>query len=76
MAKLKLKGRVTIVQEGRFQVIDDDGAGHLFILSPHAAAETTQLRGLARNQARVTVTYKDAALVVGLMAERIDVEAA
>ena len=72
----KLKGRVTIVQEGRFQVIDNDGAGHLFILSPNAAAETSQLRGLADRQARVTVTYRDAALVIGMVADRIDVEAA
>ena len=72
----KLTGRMTIVQEGRFQVIDDEGAGHLFILSPHAAAETSQLKPVARRQARVTVTYKDAALVVGLLAERIELEAA
>ena len=68
----QLTGRVLIVQEGRFQVIDDEGAGHLFILSPHAALETTQLRPLAKAQARVTVTYRDAALVVGLMAERVE----
>ena len=72
----KLSGRVTIVQEGRFQVIDDDGAGHLFILSPHASAETTQLRALADLQSRVTVTYRDVALMIGLVADRIDVEAA
>ena len=72
----KLTGRVAIVQEGRFQVIDDEGAGHLFILSPHAAMETSQLRPLARAQSRVTVTYRDVALVVGMMAERVELEAA
>lgn len=71
-----LTGRVAIVQEGRFQVVDDQGAGHLFILSPHAPLETAQLRPLARSQARVKVTYRDAALVVGLMAERVELEAA
>ena len=71
-----LTGRVALVQEGRFQVVDDEGAGHLFILSPHAAVETTQLRPLASRQARVTVTYRDAALLVGMMAERIELEAA
>ncbi len=71
-----LTGRVAIVQEGRFQVIDDEGAGHLFILSPHAAVETAQLRPLAKRQARVAVTYRDAALVVGMMAERIELAAA
>ena len=70
-----LTGRVTIVQEGRFQLVDDGGAGHLFILSPHAALETTQLRPLATRQARVTVTYRDVALVVGMLAERIELAA-
>ncbi len=70
-----LTGRVTIVQEGRFQLVDDGGAGHLFILSPHAALETTQLRPLAKRQARVTVTYRDVALVVGMLAERIELAA-
>ncbi len=72
----KLTGRVTIVQEGRFQVIDDEGAGHLFILSPHAALETAQLKPLARRQARVSVTYRDVALVIGRLAEKIELEAA
>ena len=68
----QLTGRVAIVQEGRFQVIDDGGAGHLFILSPHAALETSQLRPLAKAQARVTVSYRDAALVGGMVAERVE----
>ena len=72
----KLTGRVAIVQESRFQVIDDEGAGHLFILSPHAALETAQLKPLARDQTRVTVTYEDAALVIGRLAKKIELEAA
>ena len=72
----KLTGRVAIVQEGRFQLIDDGGAGRLFILSPHAAMETSQLTRLAEAQARVTVTYRDVALVVGFLADRIELEAA
>ena len=72
----KLTGWVALVQEGRFQVVDDQGAGHLFILSPHAAAETAQLRPLAKRQARVTVTYRDAALVIGMLAQKIELEAA
>ena len=71
-----LTGRVAIVQEGRFQLVDDGGAGHLFILSPHAAMETSQLKPLAKTQARITVTYRDVALVVGMLAERIELEAA
>ena len=49
-----MTGTVLIAQEGRLQVLDDHGAGHLFILSPHAAAETQQLHPLQAAQARVT----------------------
>ena len=71
-----MTGRVTIVQEGRFHLVDDDGAGHLFILGAHAAAETSQLRPLAERQARVTVTYRDVARVIGMVARKIELEAA
>ena len=36
-------GVVTIVQEGRFQMTDDAGVSHLFILAHTAAAEPQQL---------------------------------
>jgi hypothetical protein len=55
-----MNGIVTIVQEGRFQMTDDDGVSRLFILSPNAAAETGQLAALQRRQARVQVRYKPA----------------
>ena len=69
-------GKVTIVQEGRFQLVEDDGSGHLFILGPHAAAETHQLRPLAARQARVKVTYEDVARVIGMVAKKIELERA
>ena len=49
MAKF-MEGVVTIVQEGRFQLTDDDGVGHLFILGHLCLTETGQLPALPRRQ--------------------------
>ena len=71
MTARTMTGVVTIVQESRFQVTDDDGVSHLFILSPNAAAETEQLSALQHRQARVSVRYKPAANLIGNVAHRI-----
>ena len=69
----EMTGVVTIVQEGRFQLTDDDGVSHLFILGPLATTETAQLRPLAKAQTRVKVRYEEAKKVIGLVARSIDV---
>ncbi len=66
-------GTVLLVQEGRFQLRDAQGAAHLFILGHASFAETDQLPALARSQSKVRVSYKEAANIVGLIAKRIDV---
>lgn len=48
-----MDGVITIVQESRFQLTDDAGVGHLFTLSPYAAAETDQLPALRFHRVRV-----------------------
>jgi hypothetical protein len=58
-------GVVTIVQEARFQLSDDAGVSHLFILSHSAAAEPQQLAALQARQARVRVHYETAANLIG-----------
>ena len=68
----ELQGTVVIAQEGRLHVIDDDGAGHLFILSAQAAAETAQLRPLQARQAKVRVNYSTSPNLIGLVADRIE----
>jgi hypothetical protein len=66
-----MTGLITIVQEGRFQMTDDDGVSRLFILSASAAAEAEQLTALQRRQARVRVRvrvrvrYKPASNLIG-----------
>jgi hypothetical protein len=58
-------GVMTIVQEGRFQMTDDAGVSHLFILAYSAAAEPQQLTALQARQARVRVHYRPAANLIG-----------
>ncbi len=64
-------GVVTIVQEGRFQLMDDSGVGHLFLLGYGAAVEPEQLPPLQRTQARVRVFYRRAPGLIGHRAVRI-----
>jgi hypothetical protein len=68
----QMEGTVTIVQEGRFQLSDDRGVSHLFILSHGASAEPDQLEVLQRWQARVRVKYSRARGLIGLIARSVD----
>jgi hypothetical protein len=67
-----VQGIVTIVQEGRFQLVDGDGVAHHFLLSHAAALEPQQLPPLQRAQTRVRVWFKPAADIIGHVAARID----
>ncbi|WP_202397227.1 hypothetical protein [Teichococcus coralli] len=67
-----MEGVVTIVQEGRFQLTDDGGVSHLFLLSHDAAAEPEQLPPLQRRQARVRVSYTPARNLIGLVAHAVE----
>ncbi len=68
-----VEGMVTIVQESRFQLIDDDGVAHLFLLSRHAAAEPADLAPLQHRQTRIRVHYRKARNLIGQMASSIGV---
>lgn len=68
-----MDGIVTIVQEGRFQLLDDDGVAHLFLLGHGAAVEPQQLAPLQKRQARVRVRYRPAPDLIGHQAQRITV---
>lgn len=67
-----MEGVVTIVQEGRFQLTDDDGVSHLFLLSHDSAAEPDQLPPLQHRQARVRVHYTPARNLLGLLAHTVE----
>ncbi len=64
-------GTMLLVQEGRFQLRDEEGASHLFVLGHTSLAETEQLAPLAARQARLRVSYTEAPNIVGLVAKRI-----
>ncbi len=70
MAKA-MDGVITIVQEGRFQMTDDAGVSHLFILGHAAAAETEQLDAIRRGTARVRVRFEEPGNLIGNVATRI-----
>jgi len=70
MAKT-MDGVVTIAQESRFQLTDDSGVAHLFILSHRAGAEPGQLEPLQQRQARVRVRYSEPRNVIGLVAKSV-----
>ena len=60
-----MEGIVTVVQESRFQLTDDAGVSHLFLLGHSAAAEPSQLAPLQAKQARVRVRYSEPKNIVG-----------
>jgi hypothetical protein len=68
-----LEGVVTIVQEGRFQLVDQNGVAHLFLLAHNAPPEPAQLTALQRNQSRVRVQYGTADGLIARRATRITV---
>ena len=67
-----MDGIVTLAQESRFQLIDDQGIAHLFVLSHGASAEPSQLGDLQHRQARVRVRYQEAPNMIANVAKRIE----
>lgn len=56
----QIEGRLIFAQESRFQVMDNGGVAHHFVLSHSASAEPQQLYPLQKRQARVRVRYRQA----------------
>ncbi len=65
-----MEGVLTIVQESRFQLVDDDGVAHHFVLAYNAALEPEQLPALLMR--RVRVGYNDRRGLIGHVASSID----
>jgi hypothetical protein len=66
---LMMTGVVTIVQEGRFQLLDDEGVSHHFLLKHSAAADPEQLPALLRR--RICVSYTDPTNLIGHAAQQV-----
>ena len=67
-----MDGRITLAQEGRFQLTDGAGVSHLFTLGPWCSAEPAQLAPLAARQAKMCVTFEAGHNTIGNVALRID----
>jgi hypothetical protein len=64
-------GTMVIAQEQRFQLLDRDGVGHLFLLHYGSAVDPDQLPSLLHQPVRVF--YRDTAnSIIGRTAHRID----
>ena len=68
-----IDGIVTIVQESRFQLVDDRGVAHTMILGHASLAEPDQLEALARRQSRVRVRWTQGQGVIGSVARTIEI---
>jgi hypothetical protein len=65
-----MDGVVTIIQESRFQLLDDAGVGHHFVLAYDAALEPEQLPSLLMR--RVRVRYSEPRGIIGHAAHSIE----
>ena len=75
MHKQTMNGVVTLVQESRFQLTDENGISHLFVLSHGALAEPAQLHPLQARQAEVQITYTRASNAIANVAHKVQLRA-
>ena len=67
----QISGVITLVQEQRFQLTENDGGHRLFILSHDAAQEWTDLQAWKETQQPVTVYYSEAHNLIAATAHDI-----
>jgi hypothetical protein len=69
-----MTGRITLVQEHRFKLVDDRGVAHLFVLAHDAPLEGPELEGLQATGARVRVAYGRAPNLIALVAHDVTLD--
>ena len=69
----EITGTVVVVQEGRLNLVDDQGAGHLVILSHKSGAEPQQLYDLELGKTRVRISFSEPDNIIGLLAETVEI---
>lgn len=57
-ASKHIRGRIVLIQEGRFRLVDMTGRGYLFSLSHSTTANPTDLRRWHDADVEVMVAYK------------------
>lgn len=65
-------GTLVIVQENRFQLLDNNGVGHLFLLHHRSSVDYDQLLPLLHRQVRVSYRPAAPAQIIANAALRID----
>ena len=69
-------GVVTLVQEPRFQLVDDAGVAHLFVIASDAPFDAIQLAACVRSTQRVRVTSRPAPGLIARLATSVSVHSA
>ena len=69
-------GVVTLVQERRFQLVDDRGVAHLFVIAGGAPFDAAQLEACAQSSQRLRVTYRPAPGLIARLATAVSLHSA
>jgi hypothetical protein len=69
-----MRGTLSLVQEGRFQLIDERGVAHLFLVAPDVPLKPADLRDILRSGQPVRVEYEVAPTLIAHIAKGIHAE--
>ena len=64
-------GTLSVVQEERFQLVDDRGVAHLFLVASGLALKPADLRAFLRDRQEVTVEYEESPTLIARIATAI-----
>jgi hypothetical protein len=67
-----VRGIITLVQEGRFQLEDAEGVRRLFVLAHDAPADQADLQALLAAECPVRVEFDDAEGLLALVARDLE----
>lgn len=70
----RLSGTIGLVQEERFQLVDDDGGAHLFILDHRCSLTPDDLLRYWRSGGRVSVEFSAAQNIMARIASHVSPE--
>ena len=70
------RGKLSLVQEERFQLIDDRGVAHLFLVAPGVSLKPADLRKILRSEQPVRVEYEESPTLIARIATAIHAEPA
>jgi hypothetical protein len=67
-----VSGIIVLVQEQRFQLVDEEGRAHLLVLAHDLSLRPSDLRSLQRSQRTVRVEYRAVDDVFAKLATRLE----